>query len=194
MLSEKVHVEEGPENEQVNNSINQMQNNNNINNLNVNNYQGFNIFLQYGFTQDEVRGLRMIYHLSALRNSIANGRNLDLSLNAMYQRENNWLRNNANINQDGNNNDNHNINRNNRNVVRIRLNNNGFRRIRYHRRYFYEPNISFLQGFMFGMILNIFSLFLLMLVRYRPKFKCGVLFGMIFSVSFMMLANEGIKK
>ena len=78
MLSEKAHVEEGPENEQVNNSINQMQNNNNMNNLNINNYQGFNIFLQYGFTQDEVRGLRMIYHLSALRNSIANGRNLDL--------------------------------------------------------------------------------------------------------------------
>jgi hypothetical protein len=190
MLSEKAHLEEEPENEQVNNSINQMNNNPNIN---INNYQGFNIFLQYGFTQDEVRGLRMIYHLSALRNSIANGRNLDLSLNAMYQRENNWLRNNANINQNENQNNNYNNNRNG-NVVRIRLNNNGFRRIRYHRRYFYEPNISFLQGFMFGMILNIFSLFLLMLVRYRPKFKCGVLFGMIFSVSFMMLANEGIKK
>ena len=143
MLSEKAHLEEEPENEQVNNSINQMNNNPNIN---INNYQGFNIFLQYGFTQDEVRGLRMIYHLSALRNSIANGRNLDLSLNAMYQRENNWLRNNANINQNENQNNNYNNNRNG-NVVRIRLNNNGFRRIRYHRRYFYEPNISFLQGF-----------------------------------------------
>ena len=185
MLSEKAHVEEGPENEQVNNSINQMQNNNNINNLNVNNYQGFNIFLQYGFTQDEVRGLRMIYHLSALRNSIANGRNLDLSLNAMYQRENNWLRNN-------NNNNNNNIYDNNRgNLVRIHFNNNGFRRRRYFRINQHENNINFLMGFMFGMFLNIFSLFLLMIIRYRPKFKCGLMLGMIFSVSFTIYANGG---
>ena len=76
MLSEKKHLE-NTDNEQVNNSIHEMS----YNNQNI--PQGFNIFLQYGFTQDEVRGLRMIYHLSALRNSIANGRNLDLSLNAI---------------------------------------------------------------------------------------------------------------
>ena len=184
MLSEKEHLEnlDAPENEQVNNSINQMHNNNI--NQNINNPQGFNIFLQYGFTQDEVRGLRMIYHLSALRNSIANGRNLDLSSNAMYQRENNWLR---NVNN------NNNINYNNRgNIVRIRLNNdNGFRRFRYNRIYRHEPNINFLQGFLFGFVLNIFSLFILMIVRYRPKFKMGVMFGMILSVSFMILANDG---
>ena len=126
MLSEKKIENESQENEQVNNSIHQM---NNI--QNINNNQGFNIFLQYGFTQDEIRGLRMIYHLSALRNSIANGRNIDLSLNAMYQRENNWLRNN------GNNNNNNNERR---NYVRIMLNNNGFRRRRYARVYRYESN------------------------------------------------------
>ena len=185
MLSEKEHLEnlDAPENEQVNNSINQMHNNNINQNININNPQGFNIFLQYGFTQDEVRGLRMIYHLSALRNSIANGRNLDLSSNAMYQRENNWLR---NVNN------NNNINYNNRgNIVRIRLNNdNGFRRFRYNRIYRHEPNINFLQGFLFGFVLNIFSLFILMIVRYRPKFKMGVMFGMILSVSFMILAMQ----
>ena len=178
MLSEKKHLE-NTDNEQVNNSIHQM---NNIQNINSN--QGFNIFLQYGFTQDEIRGLRMIYHLSALRNSIANGRNIDLSLNAMYQRENNWLRNN------GNNNNNNNERR---NYVRIMLNNNGFRRRRYARVYRYESNISFIHGFFFGIVLNIFSLFVLMIVRYRPKFKLGLTLGMIISVSFWIIANESIK-
>ena len=174
MLSEKKIENESQENEQVNNSIHQM---NNI--QNINNNQGFNIFLQYGFTQDEIRGLRMIYHLSALRNSIANGRNIDLSLNAMYQRENNWLRNN------GNNNNNER-----RNYVRIMINNNGFRRRRYARVYRYESNISYIQGFFFGIVLNIFSLFVLMIVRYRPKFKLGVLFGMIFSVTGMIIMSD----
>ena len=126
----------------------------------------------------------MIYHLSSLRNSIANGRNIDLSLNAMYQRENNWLRNN------GNNNNNNNERR---NYVRIMLNNNGFRRRRYARVYRYESNISFIQGFFFGIVLNIFSLFVLMIVRYRPKFKLGLTLGMIISVSFWIIANESIK-
>ena len=187
MLSEKEHLEnlDAPENEQVNNSINDMHNNNINQNININNPQGFNIFLQYGFTQDEVRGLRMIYHLSALRNSLANGQNLDLSSNAMYQRENNWLRNVSNNNANYNNN-------NRGNMVRIRLNNdNEFRRMRYNRLYRHEPNINLLQGFLFGFVLNIFSLFILMIVRYRPKFKMGVMFGMILSVSFMILANDG---
>ena len=184
MLSEKKHLENSdvPENDQVNNSVHQM--GNNAPNMNMNNQQGFNIFLQYGFTQDEIRGLRMIYHLSALRNSVANGRNLDLSLNAMYQRENNWLRNSSNNNI--------NNNYNNRgNLVRIHFLNNGFRRRRHFRNNQYEHSINFLLGFMFGIILNIFSLFLLMIVRYRPKFKCGLLLGMILSVSFTIFVNGG---
>ena len=182
MLSEKEHLE-NTNNEQVNNSIHEMS----YNNQNI--PQGFNIFLQYGFTQNEIRGLRMIYHLSTLRNSIANGRNIDLSLNAMYQRENNWLRNN-NSNSNTNNN---NINNNRSNIVRINLNNNnnnGFVRRRYIRIYRHEPNISFFQGLMFGIILNIFSLFILMIVRYRPKFKIGLILGMVISTIFMMFANE----
>ena len=179
MLSEKEHLE-NTDNEQINNSIHEMS----YNNQNI--PQGFNIFLHYGFTQNEIRGLRMIYHLSALRNSIANGQNIDLSLNAMYQRENNWLRNNNNSNINNNN-----INNNRRNIVRINLNNNnGFGRRRYIRIYRHEPNISFFQGLMFGIILNIFSLFILMLVRYRPKFKIGLILGMVISTIFMMLANE----
>ena len=183
MLSEKKHLE-NTDNEQVNNSIHEMS----YNNQNI--PQGFNIFLHYGFTQNEIRGLRMIYHLSALRNSIANGQNIDLSLNAMYQRENNWLRNNNNSNINNNN-----INNNRRNVVRINLNNNnGFGRRRYIRIYRHEPNSSFFQGLMFGIILNIFSLFILMLVRYRPKFKIGLILGMVISTIFMMFANEGMAR
>ena len=191
MLIEKENLEnsDAPENEQVNNSINQMHNNNINQNINVYNLQGFNIFLQYGFSQDEVRRLRMLYHLSAFRNSIANGRNFDLSLNAMYERENNWLRNTNN-----NNNNNYNNNYNRGNIVRIRMNNHGSRRFRYFRMNRHEPNISFFQGFVFGFVLNIFSLFILMIVRYRPKFKLGVMLGMIFSVSFIILANEGITR
>jgi hypothetical protein len=179
MLSEKSHLE-NTDNEQMNNSIHEMANNG------QNIPQGFNVFMQYGFTQDEIRGLRMIYHLSALRNSIANGRNLDLSLNAMYQRENNWLRNSHNNNNG--------INNRGRNVVRIQINNNGFGRRRYIRIYRNEPNISFFQGLMFGIILNIFSLFILMIVRHRPKFKMGLIFGMIFSTGFMIYANEGMAR
>ena len=175
MLSENKHLENpnNPNAVEVNNSIHQMNNNN----INANNMQGFNVFIQYGFSPDEIRALRMIYHLSQLRNNMANGRNLDLSLNAMYQRENNWLGNNR------------------RNYVRINLNdNNNGRLIRRRRRYRNESNLSILQGFMVGILLNIFSIFVLMIVRYRPKFKLGVLFGMIFSVSCMILANEGVKK
>ena len=171
MLSENKHLENpnNPNAVEVNNSIHQMNNNN----INANNMQGFNVFIQYGFSPDEVRAIRMIYHLSQLRNNMANGRNLDLSLNAMYQRENNWLGNNR------------------RNYVRINLNdNNNGRLIRRRRRYRNESNLSILQGFMVGILLNIFSIFVLMIVRYRPKFKLGVLFGMIFSVTGMIIMSD----
>ena len=171
MLSENKHLENpnNPNAVEVNNSIHQMNNNN----INANNMQGFNVFIQYGFSPDEVRSLRMIYHLSQLRNNMANGRNLDLSLNAMYQRENNWLGNNR------------------RNYVRINLNdNNNGRLIRRRRRYRTESNLSILQGFMVGILLNNFSIFVLMIVRYRPKFKLGVLFGMIFSVTGMIIMSD----
>lgn len=171
MLSENKHLENpnNPNAVEVNNSIHQMNNNN----INANNMQGFNVFIQYGFSPDEVRALRMIYHLSQLRNNMANGRNLDLSLNAMYQRENNWLGNNR------------------RDYVRINLNdNNNGRLIRRRRRYRNESNLSILQGFMVGILLNIFSIFVLMIVRYRPKFKLGVLFGMIFSVTGMIIMSD----
>ena len=171
MLSENKHLENpnNPNAVEVNNSIHQMNNNN----INANNMQGFNVLIQYGFSPDEVRALRMIYHLSQLRNNMANGRNLDLSLNAMYQRENNWLGNNR------------------RNYVRINLNdNNNGRLIRRRRRYRTESNLSILQGFMVGILLNNFSIFVLMIVRYRPKFKLGVLFGMIFSVTGMIIMSD----
>ena len=171
MLSENKHLENpnNPNAVEVNNSIHQMNNNN----INANNMQGFNVFIQYGFSPDEIRAIRMIYHLSQLRNNMANGRNLDLSLNAMYQRENNWLGNNR------------------RNYVRINLNdNNNGRLIRRRRRYRIESNLSILQGFMVGILLNIFSIFILMIVRYRPKFKLGVLFGMIFSVTGMIIMSD----
>lgn len=59
---------------------------------------------------------------------------------------------------------------------------NGFRRIRLRNiRRFQESNMAYLQGFIIGLILNLFSLFFLFASRVRPKLKIGMLLGMILS-------------
>ena len=57
---------------------------------------------------------------------------------------------------------------------------NNFRRIRLRvRRQNEEPNIAYIQGFIIGFALNLFALFILIASRARPKFKTGMLLGMI---------------
>ena len=112
-----------------------------------------------------------------------------MSPQAMFQREEDWLR--AQMNHSG-------IRRNNYNnyygrniVVRNPRNNNvvlyvnqlsGIRPRRFHRHANYEPNIIFLQGFIFGLVLNVFSLCIILISRPRPKFKIGLILGMLLSM------------
>ena len=183
MLSEKKTENLNVENEQMNNSMREIDNNNNQN------PRGFNIFLAHGISTNELRILRTLYHLSYLHNNIANNRNIDMSPQAMFQREEDWLR--AQMNHSG-------IRRNNYNnyygrniVVRNPRNNNvvlyvnqlsGIRPRRFHRHANYEPNIIFLQGFIFGLVLNVFSLCIILISRPSPKFKIGLILGMLLSM------------
>ena len=183
MLSEKKTENLNVENEQMNNSMREIDNNNNQN------PRGFNIFLAHGISTNELRILRTLYHLSYLHNNIANNRNIDMSPQAMFQREEDWLR--AQMNHSG-------IRRNNYNnyygrniVVRNPRNNNvvlyvnqlsGIRPRRFHRHANYEPNIIFLQGFIFGLVLNVFSLCIILISRPRPKFRIGLILGMLLSM------------
>lgn len=194
MLSEKrnsVNLQ-NTENEQINNSMREIDNQHQNNNV----PRGFNIFLAHGISPNELRTLRIIYHLSYIHDSIANNRNIDLSPQAMFQREENWLR--AQINNMRNN---YNYRRNiiipnpRNNTVTVYINNNMNNRIRqrrYYREINYEPNINFFQGFIFGMVLNIFSICILMISRPKPKFKFGLLLGMIFSfcITFPFLLEQ----
>ena len=93
MLSEKKNSDnlQNIENEQVNNSMREIGNQNQI-------PRGFNVFLAYGISQNELRTLRLVYHLSYLNSNSGNIRNIDWSPQAIYQREENWLRSQINTN------------------------------------------------------------------------------------------------
>ena len=207
MLSDKKNFQQNnTENEQLNNSIREINNHqNNPNNI----PRGFNIFLSHGISPNELRALRILYHLSTLHNSIVNHRNMDWSAQAMFQREENWLRTQMSQNHNIQNNINYNRNSNrNRNAIILRNprnnsitlyishgNFNRFRQRRYYRNNTYEPNINFLQGFIFGFVLNIFALCIMLISRPRPKFKIGLVFGMILSISitFPFMLDPHIK-
>lgn len=189
MLSEKKNTisSDNIENEQINNSMREIDNQHQNNNI----PRGFNIFLAHGISPNELRTLRIIYHLSYIHNNIANNRIIDLSPQAMFQREENWLRTQMNNMR---NNSNYNYRRNimianpRNNTITLYVNhnsmNNRFRQRGHYRQYNYEPNINILHGFLFGLILNIFSIFIFMINTPRPKFKLGVLLGMILSICF----------
>ena len=185
MLSEKKNSEnlENAGNEQLNHSMRE------INNQGQN-PRGFNIFLAHGISPHELRSLRLLYHLSYIHNNLANNRQVDMSPQTMIQREENWLR--ARMNNTRNNMIN-NINnyrgniiirnpRNNTITLYVNSNMNGIRHRRLYRHVHYEPNINFLLGFIFGLILNVFALCIMMISRPRPKFKIGLMIGMLLSI------------
>ena len=100
-----------------------------------------------------------------------------MSVQSMYQREENWLRaqlNNLNRRRNV-------INPENRTLSLNTNNRNRFRGREHFRRRRREPNINFLQGFIFGVVLNVFALCILMISRPRAKFKIGLVFGMLLS-------------
>ena len=183
MLSEKKNTEnlENVGNEQMNHSMRE------INNQGQN-PRGFNIFLAHGISPHELRTIRLLYHLSYLHNNLANNRQIDMSPQTMIQREENWLRAQMNNNMRRNiNNYRQNIiirnPRNNTITLYVNSRNiNGMRQRRFYRQIYYEPNINFLQGFIFGLVLNVFSLCIMMISRPRPKFKIGLMLGMLLSI------------
>ena len=192
MLSEKKNENiENIGNEQLNNSFREI-NDVNQNNQDINAHRGFNIFLAHGLSPLELRTLRTIYHLSYIHNNRFNARNIDWSPQAIYQREENWLHSQMNnyyraLNQ----NTYHRRNIIIRNPVNNTFylfvrSNNRFRPRNYYRSTNYEPNINFLVGFIFGILLNIFSICILMLRHPRIKFRIGLIFGMILSIIFTL--------
>ena len=196
MLSDK-NNSDNINNPQINNTMNEIENHNLENN---NNQRGFNIFLSHGVSLNELRYLRILFHLSYIRNSIINNTitNIDMSPQAIYEREENWLR--AQINNNLRNYYNYNNYRRNvlirnpsNNIIYVNDNIYRYRPRRYE--YIYEPNINFLKGFILGMILNIFSLCIILISRNRLKFKIGLIFGMLLSLSIALpfILNPNIK-
>ena len=186
MLSEKKNIENVQNfgNEQLNNSFRQINNRQ----QNYSRPRGFDIFLAHGMSPHQLRNIRFVFHFSFLHNSAVNNTNIDWSTQAIYRREENWLRSRTNINLRSYNSYNRRnvMIRNPRNNNIILYVNNRYRNRRFYRRV-PEPSINFLLGFIFGIILNIFSLCILILSRPREKFKIGLLFGMILSIILFFL-------
>ena len=175
-----------------------------------NNYErnlgrGFNIFLSHGVGIIELRMMRLLFHISLHQQSLHRGMNLDWSEEGMFRREERWLINqlhNSSINNENNNEpqerDNEReiiINRssnNNNNYISLSINDNSNindilrRRIIENINFEFEPNYYFLMGFCVGFITNFFGL-LLLICKFRPRFKIGLLFGTLLSMFFFFM-------
>ena len=163
-----------------NNDINQEELNNNLNDINNNQndenhpMRGFDLFLLYGLALNEVRTLRLLFHLSAYQQSLLSGVPLDWTAEGIYQREESWLLN--QLRRDNRNEDN------NENYMTLYINEGG---LLIRNRNEYQNNIMyiFLLGFFLGFITNISGI-LLLICRFRPLFKLGLICGMITSIIF----------
>ena len=178
----------------------------------ANNYQrnmgrGFNIFLSHGVGIIELRMMRLLFHLSLHQQSLQRGFQLDWSEEGMFRREERWLINQLHNSSLNNNNSNKNepqerdnereiiINRsngNNYNYISLNINDNANindilrRRIIENINFEFEPNYYFLIGFCVGFITNFFGL-LLLICRFKPRFKIGLIFGTLFSMFFFFM-------
>ena len=219
MLLKKEGLNEN-ENDNDNNENNNIDNNN-MNRENIQNNirevingrnprysrRGFNIFLLHGLSINELRTMRILFHLSASQQSLLRGEELDWTEEGMLQREERWLINqlngpllnngNNNINSDNEqdrDNESEIINRN--NYIRLNINEDDDL-IR--RRYIYnfinfefEPNYLFLLGFCLGFLVNIFGIILL-LCKLKKRFKYGLLCGIIISMLFYFMILFSLK-
>ena len=168
------------------NSNNTNQNNSNQNNENnqannrIRNHGGFDIFLSHGLNAQEIRTLRLIFHLAAAQESIINGTALDWSPEGIYQREERWLINqingiyNRNRNRDSNN-----------QYISLNVNDGGLFYGGNNLMLFYDnqfdERFSFMLGFFVGFLTNVFG-FLILFCRFKAFFKLGVICGMIISI------------
>ena len=163
-----------------NNDINQEEMNNNLNEINNNQnnlynpIRGFDIFLLHGLSSNEVRTLRLLFHLSAYQQSILTGVPLDWSAEGIYHREESWLLNQLRA---------PNRNEENENYLTLYVNEGG---LLFRNRNSSENNMIyiFLLGFFIGFITNISGI-LILFCRFKPMFKVGLLFGMITSGLFL---------
>lgn len=145
--------------------------------------RGFNIFLLHGFSQEELRNFRLLFHLSRLQTSLLRGENLDWNSEAMYQREERWLM--AQLidnNRPGRRLSRRENERN--NLVGLNSNIGVYVGIRRERR---ESNIYFLEGLVIGFALNIFTIIPLFVNRTRPKLSLGLFSGMFISIFITIL-------
>ena len=189
---------------------NENEDNNNINRDNIQNNirevidgrnprysrRGFNIFLLHGLSLNELRTMRILFHLSASQQSLLRGEDLDWTEEAMLQREERWLisqlngpllNNNNNNEEQERDNERETIIRNNNNTyIRLNINENDGVRIRYEETLFnfeFEPIYAFLIGFCVGFIVNFFGIFLFF-CRFHKRFKIGLIWGIITSLLF----------
>ncbi len=164
-----------------NSNSNSAQNNNsNQNNNGIRNHGGFDIFLSHGLNAQEIRTLRLIFHLAAAQESIINGTALDWSPEGIYQREERWLINqingiyNRNRNSDNNN-----------QYISLNVNDGGLFYGGNNLMLFYDnqfdERFSFMLGFFVGFLTNVFG-FLILFCRFKAFFKLGVICGMIISI------------
>ena len=178
--------------EEINNNLEEVNSNNtNPNNSNQNNENnqannrirnngGFDIFLSHGLNAQEIRTLRLIFHLAAAQESIINGTALDWSPEGIYQREERWLINqingiyNRNRNRDSNN-----------QYISLNVNDGGLFYGGNNLMLFYDnqfdERLSFMLGFFVGFLTNVFG-FLILFCRFKAFFKLGVICGMIISI------------
>ena len=161
------------------NNSNQNNENNQANNR-IRNHGGFDIFLSHGLNAQEIRTLRLIFHLAAAQESIINGTALDWSPEGIYQREERWLINqingiyNRNRNRDSNN-----------QYISLNVNDGGLFYGGNNLMLFYDnqfdERFSFMLGFFVGFLTNVFG-FLILFCRFKAFFKLGVICGMIISI------------
>ena len=161
------------------NNSNQNNENNQANNR-IRNHGGFDIFLSHGLNAQEIRTLRLIFHLAAAQESIINGTALDWSPEGIYQREERWLINqingiyNRNRNRDNNN-----------QYISLNVNDGGLFYGGNNLMLFYDnqfdERFSFMLGFFVGFLTNVFG-FLILFCRFKAFFKLGVICVMIISI------------
>ena len=172
--------------EEINRSINEINRRNNLLLL----QRGFNIFLNYGVSEEELHVIRLLFHYTLFQQYRNRGLNMDWSNEAMLEREERWLRN-YNFNNSNNiRNRLYENRRNNNNIILIRRRRNYFGRNGndvYFTDNYYEPNYCFLQGFVIGFLLNIFTLLCLILCKFRRKFRLGLQMGMLISICIFIL-------
>ena len=172
--------------EEINNNLDELIENQNQNNDHNNNQRrngGFDVFLSYGLNPEEVRTLRLIFHVTAAQESIMTGIPLDWSAEGIYQREERWLINqingimNRSRNGEGSNN----------NYISLNVNDGFLFSGRNSFGLFSENQIEgrhiFLIGFCLGLLTNVFGILLLM-CRFKAVFKLGLICGMIISMIF----------